>query len=433
MLHLKKPRNWLVIIGILFIVIMVSAELIPNTNDGFGPLQLSGIIVGILIVISSHVRGSFLGVLGVVTTSIVMTLLLLEFIIGLLKYEADYTAELITQSRQPLERAPYWLCEPEFGCRFIGSAIPESMCSSVNSEITSRFCIINSQGYQDGDEFVLSPQLEQSQYRIMLLGDSFTFGMSAEYPLGFADLLSEYMLSKHNGIVWNFGIPGTATRQALVLAQEYVPIMQPDIVVLGFFNNDFNENLYPIDLYESPLIESKYQLVYAYQLMSNLELQHLTDANLYLRAHGQPASNTQLEILLRQTRLGSLLLNALPSLSRIANPDTRWNTSVQQTYDLLEQLQTYLASENILFIVLSIPSIDDVQSPTQSYITFEQIGTDLGLHRLDMLDRLSVDDYQPLPDGHWTNSGHAKASEILITCLDFMLENPDKICPEATN
>jgi hypothetical protein len=431
MVQLKNPRNLLLIIGILLVVIMISVELLPNTSRGFGPLQLSGVVIGVMLLIFSQIRSSTLGMVGIVVFSMVTTLVLLEFAIGFLDYEADYTATLIAQSQQPLERAPYWLCEPELGCRFISSAIPESLCPRVNSEMTSHFCFINSQGYQDTDEFALSPELEQSQYRIMLLGDSFTFGMSADYPLGFANLVSEHIGSEHDGIVWNLGIPGTSTRQALLLAKEYVPILQPNIVVLGFFNNDFSENLYPIDLYEAPLIEGKYQLVYAYQMNNTLEPQRLTDANIYFRAHGQPASNTQLEILLRRTRLGSLLLNALPSISRIANPDAIWNESVQQTHELLAELQTYLASENILFVVLYIPSIDDVQFPTRPYTTFQQMSADLGLYRLDMLDKLSDIDYLPLPDGHWTNSGHAKASEILITCLDFILENSNAICPQA--
>jgi hypothetical protein len=431
MMQLKNPRNLLLIIGILLVVIMIAVELLPNTSRGFGPLQLSGVVVGVMLLIFSQIRGSTLGMVGIVVFSMVTTLVLLEFAIGFLGYEADYTAELITHSQQPLERAPYWLCEPELGCRFIGSAIPEALCPRVNSETTSHFCIINSQGYHDADEFVPSPQLEQAQYRIMLLGDSFTFGMSADYPLGFADLVSEHMRSEHNGIVWNFGIPGTGTRQALALAREYVPILQPNIVVLGFFNNDFNENLYPIDLYENPLIDGRYQLVHAYQMMNNLEIQRLTDANIYFRGYGQPASNSPVEIFLRQTRLGSLLLNALPGISRVANPDATWNVSVQQTYELLAQLKTYLASENIPFVVLYIPSIDDVQFPTRPYTTFQQMSADLGLYQLNILDRLSVDDYQPLPNGHWTNSGHAKASEILITCLEFILENPNAICPQA--
>lgn len=433
MARLKKPRNWLVIIGILLIAVMGAVELLPNTNSGFGPLQVSGTVVGVLIIVFSQIRGSVLGIVGITAVSIVMTLILLEFVVGLLGYEADYTPKLIEQSQQPLERAPYWSCDSQQGCHFIASAMPESLCPGTNPDKTSRFCLINSQGYHDTDEFVSSPQLEQADYRVMLLGDSFTFGSGVDYPQSFADLLSEHLRSEYNGIVWNFGIPGTATRQALMLAQTYVPIMQPDIVVLGFFGNDFNENLYPIDLYENPLIEGKYELVYAYQVNTNLEVQRLSDANIYFRVHGQPASDTQWEIFLRETRLGSLLLDALPSISRIANPDATWNASVQETHDLLEQLQSYLTTENIPLIVLHIPSLDDVQAPSQTYTALQQISVDLGLHRLDVLDELIVDDYWPPPNGHWNNRGHAKAGEVLIACLDFMLENAGMICPKAEN
>ncbi|MEM7104574.1 MAG: hypothetical protein AAF502_15665 [Bacteroidota bacterium] len=67
--------------------------------------------------------------------------------------------------------------------------------------------------------------------RVLLIGDSFTFGQVAEPIInGFADLLlaSNYM-------VYNTGMSGTDPTHYQQIAETFIPIIEPDIVIVNFF------------------------------------------------------------------------------------------------------------------------------------------------------------------------------------------------------
>jgi hypothetical protein len=66
---------------------------------------------------------------------------------------------------------------------------------------------------------------------ILVLGDSFAFGHSAEnLSNSFADLL----LAK-GYVVYNTGISGADPAQYLAIAKKYIPLLKPDFVVVNFF------------------------------------------------------------------------------------------------------------------------------------------------------------------------------------------------------
>lgn len=71
---------------------------------------------------------------------------------------------------------------------------------------------------------------------VLLIGDSFVYGMSSKpYYTSFSDIL----LAK-GFVVYNTGIPGVDPAQYLAVAQKYIPLLQPDIVIVNFFpGNDF--------------------------------------------------------------------------------------------------------------------------------------------------------------------------------------------------
>lgn len=75
--------------------------------------------------------------------------------------------------------------------------------------------------------------------RVLLIGDSFTWGHSTKNKTNsFADEL----LAK-GYTVYNAGITGTDPAQYLAVARHYVPLLQPDVVVVNFFmGNDVAYN-----------------------------------------------------------------------------------------------------------------------------------------------------------------------------------------------
>lgn len=80
-------------------------------------------------------------------------------------------------------------------------------------------------------------------FRILLLGDSVTFGHGAvhDYPS-----LLEAELKKWRGDVdwqvWNLGVPGYNTSQELTYLREVGPRFAPDLVIVGFYLNDIIGN-----------------------------------------------------------------------------------------------------------------------------------------------------------------------------------------------
>jgi hypothetical protein len=97
---------------------------------------------------------------------------------------------------------------------------------------------------QNPDKIVINPDgfrgrpfeyVETSRPKILLIGDSFTWGAAAE-PLAnsFSDLLQQA-----GYLVYNGGIPGTDPQQYALIAKKYTPILKPDVVaVCLYLGND---------------------------------------------------------------------------------------------------------------------------------------------------------------------------------------------------
>lgn len=72
--------------------------------------------------------------------------------------------------------------------------------------------------------------------KVLLLGDSYVYGMSAQ-PI--FNSFSDILLSR-GYIVYNTGIAGTDPAQYAAVARKYIPILKPDIVIMNFYRtNDF--------------------------------------------------------------------------------------------------------------------------------------------------------------------------------------------------
>jgi len=95
-------------------------------------------------------------------------------------------------------------------------------------------------------------------YRIVVLGDSFTFGFGVRerqaWPARLAALLNARTGGASRVEVVNLGVPGTGPRDYLWHLAHTGLALQPDLVVIGFFANDVND-VYQLDRFgmRSPL------------------------------------------------------------------------------------------------------------------------------------------------------------------------------------
>ena len=102
---------------------------------------------------------------------------------------------------------------------------------------------INSLGFRDPREY--SIEKPPGTFRILVLGDSVTFGHGATFETTYPFLLEQRLKAWRPDVrweVWNLGVPGYNTRQELAYLQEVGPRFQPDLVVIGFYPNDFIDN-----------------------------------------------------------------------------------------------------------------------------------------------------------------------------------------------
>lgn len=103
------------------------------------------------------------------------------------------------------------------------------------------YLYMNKDGFRD-DEFMTGKDC----FRIMVLGDSMTFGTGVDQEEIFCSLLEKKIRKSHPHKkidVMNFGTPGFGTGQELICLKEYADRYPPGVVILMLFEgNDFHDN-----------------------------------------------------------------------------------------------------------------------------------------------------------------------------------------------
>jgi hypothetical protein len=102
----------------------------------------------------------------------------------------------------------------------------------------------NSRGYRAAREFAVPKPV--SMRRVLFVGDSFTFGQGVNDDETFAAQterrLKQLCPTTPLEIV-NTGVPGFSTSQELAFLEREGLALEPDVVVLGFYGNDPQDNL----------------------------------------------------------------------------------------------------------------------------------------------------------------------------------------------
>jgi hypothetical protein len=102
---------------------------------------------------------------------------------------------------------------------------------------------INSLGLRDAREYALVKQ--PNTFRILVLGDSVTFGHGSVYEHTYPYLIEQRLKAWRPDVdwqVWNAAVPGYNTSQELAHLVEVGPRFDPDLVIVGFYENDLLDN-----------------------------------------------------------------------------------------------------------------------------------------------------------------------------------------------
>ena len=445
--------------GILTALFGIGIEFLPGAHPGLNPPQILLIIASLLLSLAAFrlrradARRRAWGTMrkhwlpGLIIAA--ATLIALEFVLGAvdgspLYFPPDPPQELVAPR-------PWQVCD-QAGCHYDHDAI---VTACEEEEPSARFCIVNRQGFHDTQDFAASDDLD-GRTRILTLGDSFTYGLSADIGSSYVETIESNL---PQSIVWNTGISGAGTHHALAAFQVYAPVLQPHLTILGFFVNDFGDNLLPIDT-QLWLVKKEDERIYMrrrYDDSGNaISLDELKA--FYYRAHGLEPPANEIERLLGRTRLGSLLLRMI-DIAQGESPDAGRDREVAVTRRYLRDLREAAAAQDTTLLVLLIPHPYDVAALTSStaspqYVlgSFErllrhrppmageryrngmQLMEELGIPYLNPIHTLDSQlDYAPKPDLHWNSAGHQKIGAMLSDCIEaFQVRQDLSDCEQVT-
>lgn len=287
----------------------------------------------------------------------------------------------------------------------IFKALPDSFVHRPNYHV-------NSWGFR-GPEF--EPH-DSSRKKIMLIGDSFTWGATAKpVDSSYADLIRRPDLQ-----IMNFGIPGTEPDQYLRLAELYIPKVNPDMVCIFFYmGNDVlmtHQDVKPF--------QNRYHITNIGWLNPFLDGPYIGDAEetyaYYLKRFSVPKS-TILNKFLAQTVIGTRLWQLLSRVGILSNKldeevqsriDTFQHEAKNGPYsgEYLREIKAICAARKIPIKLFVMADHNQIEVPKNA-------NTPGLFEGFDFLfpEDIQSSDYYGRPDGHYNNSGHRKmAKHILV-------------------
>lgn len=426
----KRVYALLAVLGFGLIVSSVAVDYLPNARPGFNNFQVLLLVAGLILSPSaillpraragnamfSRIRKNLPTIIAVTVT----TLVALEVTLALMGVPSHYPVEIPSVE---YERAPWWACD-ESGCHYVAARIHEVCDSAPNSPWP---CIVNQQGFYDRQDFVGGDHLA-SRLRIIALGDSFTFGLSAAAGKSYVDAIET---QTPESIVWNTGISGIGTKQALASFQAFAPIMKPQIAIYGFYVNDFDDNLLPIDGYfvgvgaDGRPVGIRNHRVDKWGNLTKLE----QSTAIFYHEHGVDPPSSEIERILGLTRLGSLLLNAVDTFGNASglSLQIRHEKRLAVTRESLTSLRDAAAALDTALLIVLIPSKDDLrEGPGLRHRAAIALFDELSIAYMNPIDELEVKaDYAPADDVHWNTGGHQKIGKMLSACMKQFRETED--------
>jgi len=159
--------------------------------------------------------------------------------IALLVYGALVGADSVVRSVDPQEvlgwgERPSLVADDELGWRLRPNQTTRLRWQSYDYEVTA-----NRFGFP-GPVDDPGP----GELRILALGDAFTSAEGVDTPQAWPRLLEGQL---GDATVWNGAITGFGPQQYLTAAAELAPLLDPDVVVVGFFVNEFEDAVFEYD------------------------------------------------------------------------------------------------------------------------------------------------------------------------------------------
>lgn len=268
--------------------------------------------------------------------------------------------------------------------------------------------------------------------RILILGDSFTYGVGVDDDGTMASGLARLLNAKSRRpvAVFNAGNPGTGSDYALRFLHSKGDKYAPDVVVVNFFQNDFADNQAGL-YYDSsgPSLQPKditdgfgfyrnkqgIQKIPGYRWLC--ERSHLLSLARKLAAYLKISSGTG--------PLGAFLRNRPDSAAlRKGFSD---DSAVALAGLIFREIKGWSAEHRAHLLVTYVPSVEDLRhflerrEASRDERAFHGVARRLDLHFISFSPVLAASG-EPLSalylnEGHWTRRAHQLAAQALAAAL----------------
>jgi lysophospholipase L1-like esterase len=263
------------------------------------------------------------------------------------------------------------------------------------------------------------PQPPNPTWRVLFLGDSFTWGWGVSQGELFSDELQRRLPA--TAAVFNRGINGFGTSQEYLLMQRELAERKYDAVALMFFHNDVGDNVNP-KRGRRPLYElDGERLVPRNQPPRRL----IHPLQRFLKDHSRAFQTLDVEI--------SMLLRSLnlddPDPEPTIDPtdvDYRDLPGAAVTMRLLAEMKRLAAAHGAQFFLVYLPHISEITERTSIFpyiravhAMIRDVAAREGIPLIDLSEsfyaRAGQGQVLVFPhDEHWTAAGHRVAAEALL-------------------
>lgn len=273
---------------------------------------------------------------------------------------------------------------------------------------------INSLGFR-GEE------IKATKYRIIIVGDSFTFGSGVEDNETFSSLIEHNLNGKGYDVkVINAGVKGWSPDQYYLFIKHEALKYNPDIIIIGFYGGNDVEETGLLE-YRGKIEEKKIE----YPSFSfKLKKFFAKNSHLYNFLIVKAMQNPLLDRFLIER--GIFAEHYKPFFTR--NP-ADYERDEEKVGVILKETIRILKEKNVSVIILYIPSIEEVSDryyenaiklfPNSSIERTRprnlvlRIGKETNTSIVDLTYFLDEESYFP-NDLHWNQKGHSIAAKFLI-------------------
>lgn len=265
---------------------------------------------------------------------------------------------------------------------------------------------------EDGFRAKEVSQISSSKNRLLFLGDSFTWGMSAEpfNDSSFCDLLSNDSSLE----VVNTGIPVADPAQYAAVAERYIPAIKPNMVFVMFYmGNDLMRS-------DRAIVSGRpfYYWTNAGAIYADIDGRHfnspqqaydyLANEKYFLKhPHGW------IESLIAESALFSKLYSAKFRIGeKLEAESARKNSAITKKY--LQRIVSMAEQNKSNLRIVVIPESKEADLDRENYFErYSNLLKDSELNKYFMMPQCDKSWYTKAPDGHLNNLGHRKYAEYI--------------------